>query len=187
MTRTVEEVEADFAATQAAWQDAVREAHRLALQGAGDLRRRAIADDGTVSAAELAAAEHEAEFAALRFEARQRATESLEAELRSAKAEQFADEFGAAIEPLRQDFEESMAALEVALGRVVESALAGTLASLIAPTKRPQGWPAMRPPCGVSPSTSTPASTGPSSAAKVFGPVNMLVQKTLGSLQRPLR
>ncbi len=161
MTRTVEEVEADFAATQAAWQDA-REAHRLALQGAGDLRRRAIADDGTVSAAELAAAKHEAEFAALKIEARQRATESLEAELRSAKAEQFADEFGAAIEPLRQA-EESMAALEVALGRVHAILGRRTLASLIAPTKRPQGWPDATPPVAF-PSTSTPASTGPSSA-----------------------
>ena len=186
MTRTVEEVEADFAATQAAWQDA-REAHRLALQGAGDLRRRAIADDGTVSAAELAAAEHEAEFAALKIEARQRATESLEAELRSAKAEQFADEFGAAIEPLRQDFEESMAALEVALGRVVESWRAH--AGLIDRTYQT----AARMARDATPRVRFPQYQHPSidrtelRALEVFGPVNMLVQKTLGSLQRPLR
>ncbi len=123
MTRTVEEVEADFAAADAAWADA-RETHRLARLAAEDLRRRAMADDSTVNAADLAAADDEAEFGALKIQSRQATVEALEAELRSAKAERFADEFGAAIEPLRQDFEESMGALEVALGRVVESSRA---------------------------------------------------------------
>ncbi|MGD0985087.1 MAG: hypothetical protein ABSA65_14925 [Acidimicrobiales bacterium] len=120
MTRTVEEVEADFAAADAAW-SAAREAARLARLAAEDLRRRAIADDSTVSAAALAEAEHESEFAQLKIEARRTATEALESELRTAKAEQFADDFEAAIEPLRADFDQSLVDLESALGRVVDT------------------------------------------------------------------
>ena len=116
--RTVEEIETDLAAVKTAWQDAT-EAHRLARLAAEDLRRRAIADDSTVSAADLAAVDHEAEFASLKIEARKTATQALEAELRTACAERFADEFEAAIEPLREDFEQSLVDLEAALGRVV--------------------------------------------------------------------
>jgi hypothetical protein len=121
--RTVEEIEADLAATHAAWSDAT-EAHRVARLAAADLRARAVADDSTVSAADLAAAEHEAEFAALKIEARQTATEALEAEARSARAERFVDEFEAAIQPLHEDFDQSLVDLESALGRVVTAWLA---------------------------------------------------------------
>jgi hypothetical protein len=114
MTRTVEEVEADLAAVKASWQDAT-EASRLARLAAEDLRRRAVADDSTVTAAALAAAEHESEFAKLKIEARKTATEALESELRVAKAERFADESVAAIQSLRPEYDKFLADLKALL------------------------------------------------------------------------
>ena len=80
---------------------------------------RALADDATVSAAALAEADHEAEFHTLKIQSRQAAVEAIEAELRTARAERFADEFGRAHQPLREEFDQSLAGLDVALDRVV--------------------------------------------------------------------
>ena len=100
MARTVEEIETDVAAVRSAWSEAT-EAARQARLAAEDLRRRAIADDSTVSAAALAAAEDEAKFSELKIEARKQATMTLDGELRTATAERFADEFETAIQSLR--------------------------------------------------------------------------------------
>jgi len=185
MARTVEEVEADVAAARTAWQDAT-EAYRLARLAAEDLRRRAIADDSTVTAADLAAVDHEAEFASLKIEARKTATETLEAELRTAKAERFADDFEAAIQPLREGFEQSLVDLESALNRVVTAWRAH--ASLINATYEA----AARIDRAASPRIRFPQYGHPSvgkfelRARPVFEPVEALVTKTLAGLNARL-
>jgi hypothetical protein len=120
MTRPIAEIEADVAAAQAAHQ-AAQEAHRQARQTAADLRRRAVNDDAAVTASDLAAADHESDFASLKIASRMASIEALEAEHRSATAEAFADEFVAAEQPLHEDFDQSLADLEAALNRVVTS------------------------------------------------------------------
>jgi hypothetical protein len=186
MTRSVEEVESDVAAARTAWQDAV-EASRLARLAAEDLRRRAIADDSTVSAAALAAAEDEAKFAELKIEARKQATMTLEGELRSARAERFADEFETAIQSLSEDFDRSLIELEGALLRVVTAWRAH--ASLMNSTYQAAAGIDR----SASPRVRFPAIGHPSvgryqlRAIEVFGPVETLVQKSLSGLNTPLR
>jgi hypothetical protein len=185
MPRTVEEIETDVAAVRASWQDAV-EVSRLGRLAAEDLRRRAMADDGTVSAGALAAAEDEAKFSELKIEARKQATMTLEAELRTATAERFADEFEAAIEPLREDFDRSLIELESALLRVVSAwrahaSLMNSTYSTAAGIDR-----------GASQRVRFPAIGNPSvgkfqlRALPVFEPVEMLVGKTLAGLNTHL-
>jgi hypothetical protein len=183
--RSVEEIEVDVAAVRAAHSDAT-EAARQARLAAEDLRRRAIADDGTVTAAALAAAEHESEFATLRIEARMSAVRAADAELATAKAERFADEFEAAIEPLREDFDRSLIELESALLRVVSAWRAH--ASLMNSTYSTAAGIAR----GASQRVRFPAIGNPSvgkfqlRALPVFEPVEMLVGKTLAGLNTHL-
>ena len=185
MSRSVEVVEADVAAVRASWQGAI-EAHRLARLAAEDLRARAIRGDDGVTAAQLAAATHESEFTALGIEAKQAAVMTLEEELRTAKGEAFADDFALAEQPLRQGFDESMAALEAALDRVVDAWRKH--ASLIDRTYQT----AARIHARSTPRIRFPQYGHPSidrtelRAVPVFEPVSAMVQKTLGSLQRPL-
>jgi hypothetical protein len=185
MARSVEEVEVDVAAVRAAHSDAT-EAARQARLAAEDLRRRAIADDGTVTAAALAAAEHESEFATLKIEARMSAVQALDAELAVARAERFADEFALAEQPLRQGFDQSMADLESALDRVVTAWRAH--ASLIDRTYQT----AARTYARTTPRIRFEQYQHPSidktalRAIEVFAPVTAMVERTLGSLQRPL-
>ena len=182
MTRTVEEVETDFAATQAAWADA-REAHRVALLKAGDLRRRAVNDDSTVSAADLAAADHEAQFSELKIEARKTATEALEVELHSAKAEAFANEFLSAEQPLRQEYEQSLAELESALGRVAATWRAhATLINASWQMAAYQGHHTASPRIRFSQYRGFAIDTVALKALDVFAPVETLVQKAMNSL-----
>jgi hypothetical protein len=185
MTRPVTEVESDFDKAAAAWADA-REAARLAGLAAADLRRRALADDATVSAAALAEAEHEAEFASLKLAARQAATEALESELRSAKAEAFVDDFEAAIQPLREEFERSLTDLEPALNRVVVAWRAH--ATLVNATYQT----AARIDRTASPRIRFPQYGHPSVGKFVlrelpFDPLEQLVNKTLAGLNARLR
>ena len=186
MARSVEEVESDVAAARAAWSDAT-EAHRLARLAAEDLRARAIRGDTTVTASQLAEATHEFEFAGLGIEARQAATMALETELRTARANQFADEFAAAEKPLREAFDQSMADLESALGRVVDAWRAH--ATLINSSYEA----AARIDRSATNRIRFPAYQHPSidncllRAVPVFEPVTALVEKSIGQLQRPLR
>jgi hypothetical protein len=184
MTRPVEQVEADVAAARGAWQDAT-EAHRLALLKVGDLRARAMRNDTTVTASQLAAANDEAAFAELGIEAKKLAVMALEEELRTAKAEEFADNFGVAEKPLREGFDQSMTDLESALDRVVVAWRAHAV--LINTTYRTAqnhhtATARIRYPQYQHPSIDKVELR----AVPVFEPVTALVQKTLGSLQRPL-
>lgn len=184
-TRPVEVVETDVQAARAAWQDAV-EVSRLAGLAAADLRARAVRGDTTVTASKLAAATDEAAFAELGIEAKKATTVALDAELATARAERFADEFGAAEEPLRQDFNQSLVDLESALDRVVVAWRSH--ASLLDR--------AYQTAAGIhtaSPRVNFPQYGHPSidktalRAIEVFAPVTAMVERTLGSLQRPLR
>ena len=185
MTRPIEEIEADDAAVRTAHQDAV-EVSRVARLAAADLRRRAIADDATVSAADLAAAEHESEFATLRIQARMSAVRALDSELATAKAEAFVDNFEAAIQPLREDFDQSLVDLEGALLRVVSAwrAHAGLMNSTYEAAAHIDR--------SASPRVRFPAIGNPSvgrfqlRALPVFEPVEMLVGKTLAGLNSHL-
>ena len=98
MTRTVEQIEADLAAVRRDHQEAV-EIHRVAKVVADDLRGRAMAGDTSVTAAALAEAEHAAEFAELPIPAKFGAIASIEAELKQAKTEGYADDFTATVTP----------------------------------------------------------------------------------------
>ena len=184
MARSVGEIETDVAAVRAAHSDAT-EAHRVAGLAAADLRRRAVADDSTVTAAALAAAENEAKFSELKIAARLSAVRALDSELAVAKAERFADEFGAAEKPLRDDFDQSMTDLEVALGRVVTAWRAH--ASLVNTTYRTAqnhhtATARIRYPQYGHPSIDKTELR----AVEVYAPIEALVVKSLGSLQRPL-
>jgi hypothetical protein len=186
MTRPIEEIEADDAEARRAWQDSV-EAHRLAALAAADLRARAVAADPTLTAADLAAARDVEELAALGIEAKKTAAMALDAELATAKAEAFADDFGVAEASFRADFDQSMEGLELALGRVVDTWRAH--ATLIERTYTTAAGGHNR----STPRIRFPQYGHPSidkcelRAVPVFEPVTALVQKTLGSLQRPLR
>jgi hypothetical protein len=185
MPRPVEQIEADVAAARASWSDAT-EAARQARLAAEDLRRRAMADDSTVSAAALAAAEDEAKFSDLKIEARKATTVALDSELRSAKAERFADDFEAAIQVLREDFDQSLEGLEGALLRVVDAWRAH--ATLMDRTYQAAAGIDR----SASPRVRFPQYGHPSvgkfelRAIEVFGPVEMLVQKTLAGLNARL-
>jgi hypothetical protein len=186
MARTVEEIETDVATARATWSDAV-EASRLAGLAAADLRRRAIADDSTVTAAALAAAEDEAKFSSLKIEARKTGATALDAELRTARAERFADSFSASIQLLREDYDRSLVDLESALGRVVESWRAHAT-SIDRAYQTAAGIDRT-----ATPRVRFPAYGHPSidkcelRAVPVYEPVEALVVKSLGALQRPLR
>jgi hypothetical protein len=185
MARTVEEIETDVAAVRSAWSEAT-EAARQARLAAEDLRRRAIADDSTVSAAALAAAEDEAKFSELKIEARKQATMTLDGELRTATAERFADEFETAIQSLSEDFDRSLIELEGALLRVVTAWRAH--ASLMNSTYQTAAGIDR----SASPRVRFPAIGHPSvgkfqlRALPVFEPVEALVGKTLAGLNTHL-
>ena len=134
-----------------------------------------------MTAAQLAAANDEVSFAELGIGAKRAATEALEEELRGASAEAFADNFGATERPLRQEFDESMANLEAALGRVVTAWRAH--ASLIEHTYQAaarihRASPRIRFPQYQQPSIDKTELR----AIEVFRPVSAMVEKALGSL-----
>jgi hypothetical protein len=118
MTRPLQEIEADLdvarASHQAAnvsWQEAVKAHH--------DLRGRVIAGDETVTAADLAKAEHEAEHRFLSIPAKLAAIQALEAELLVATTELWADEVAATEPALRGDVEHAFKALDAVLDHLV--------------------------------------------------------------------
>ena len=120
MTRPIEEIESDVKAARSAWQNAV-EAHRLAGLAAADLRRRAVSGDATLTAAQLAAATHETEFASLGINARQEAAMLLDRELLTARTEAWADEVTATEPALRADIDAAFGDVEAALARLAKS------------------------------------------------------------------
>jgi hypothetical protein len=162
------------------------EAHRLARLAADDLRARAMRNDTTVTASALAAANDEAAFAELGIEAKKTATVALDSELRTAKAEQFANEFSASIQPLRQEFDQSLVDLESALGVVVTAwrahATSIDRAYQTAARVHHTATPRIRFPQYGNPSIDKTELR----AIEVFGPVQMLVEKTLAGLNARL-
>jgi hypothetical protein len=120
MTRPITEIEADVAAARAAWQDAV-EAHRQAATAVASLRARAVAGDKSLTAADLAARQHEEEFAALGISARKEAAMLLDRELLTARTEAWADEVTATEPALRADIDAAFGEVEAALQRLAQS------------------------------------------------------------------
>jgi hypothetical protein len=120
MTRPIAEIEADVAAARTAWQNDV-EAHRLAVRAVADLRARAVRGDTNLTAAQLAAATHQAEFAELGINARQEAAMVLDRELLTATTEAWADEVTATEPALRADIDAAFSDVETALVRLAQS------------------------------------------------------------------
>jgi hypothetical protein len=120
MTRPITEIEADVAEARLAWQNDV-EAHRRAGVAVADLRTRAVRGDTSLTAAQLAAATHEHEFAALGISARKEAAMVLDRELLTARTEAWADEVTATEPALRADIDAAFGEVEAALGRLAKS------------------------------------------------------------------
>lgn len=120
MTRNIEQIEADLAEARSQHAAAVQ-ARSLAVTTAADLRRRAIAGDGAVTATALAEADHAAEFAALPIGARLEAVAALEAQLKVAETEIWADRVTATLPALRGDVEQAFSDIEAALDRLVKA------------------------------------------------------------------
>jgi hypothetical protein len=118
MTRPIESIEADRAAVRQAHQEAV-ETHRLARELANGLRARAVAGDASVSAQDLAQAEDAANFAELPIAAKFEAIKPLDAELKKAETELFADEASATEAALRYDHERAVANAQAAADYLV--------------------------------------------------------------------